>query len=109
MKKVVIITLLMLTTISSVYAGESWHTSKIEKIYPLSTGDFVIIFTNPAEGCLHPNGYHYVTINESGVTAEGIRNMLSVALTAGTTGKEITANFENTSATCPINRLIVTF
>lgn len=106
MKKIYfVLTLLLLST--STLAEPTWHTSKVNNVYPLGNGDFIIIFENSNPACTQTGGYFYVEANQNGVTPEGRDKMFSVALSAALAGKEITINFESSSPNCNINRLYI--
>ncbi len=92
-----------------VFSEPTWHTSKIERVYPLASGGFVLRFKNANSTCKNESKYHYVTEGKNGVTKEAISNLLSVALVAGTSEKELTINFENSSESCDISRLFIKF
>lgn len=86
-----------------------WHTSKISKIYPHSNGSFVLVFETQSEQCTNGANYYYVANGANRVNAEGVKNMLAVALTAAATNKTIAVNFDSHSSSCHINRLSINF
>jgi len=108
MKKL-ILALSLFSAVTAAGPNDVWHTSNIKQLYPLSSGDFIIRFTTDSDECAREDKYHYVLVGENQVTAEGSNNMLSVALTAATLGKEISINFDKTSPSCAINRLNLNF
>lgn len=92
-------------------AQNVWHTAHVRQIYPLSNGSWVVMFVTDSNSCLNanPNKYYYVTPGVNGVTLDGAANMLSVALTAAATDREITVIFDDAAANCYVNRLSVRF
>ena len=95
----------------SAFADPVWHSSRIRYVYPLAEGDFVITFVEDAPTCQNTSSpkYHYVRVGENGVTQEGLRGMLSAALTAGAANLPVTINFDDSTSGCFINRLLVVF
>ncbi|UTW46651.1 response regulator receiver protein [bacterium SCSIO 12696] len=92
-------------------ATPAWHTSKIKSVYPQANGRVVFTFVDDAPSCPNANSpkYHYLSVGDNGVTQEGLNNMLSVALTAAATGREVAINFDADTNGCQINRLLINF
>ena len=86
----------------------SWHTSKLELVYPTNDGNVILKFKDPSD-CPKENGYHYMVVGESGMTEQGLKNMLSVVLSAGAMDKRVAVNFDKADPNCAINRLYVSF
>ncbi|BFM10138.1 hypothetical protein R50072_02910 [Simiduia litorea] len=95
---------------SQVYAA-TWHSSTIKKIYPLGSGSVVLLFETDSPACTNGSTpkYYYINVGANSMTAEGRDALLSVALTAAATGKQVSINFDETSDSCDINRLSVDF
>ena len=75
--------LLVLTCATSLAnASPTWHSGKITRVYP--------------DG-------------ENGVTAEGLKNLLAVALAAAAANLPVTINFDSASYYCHISRLFVVY
>lgn len=110
LKNISIVILFLFGSVSA-FAESHWHTSTIEKIYPLSDGDFVLIFDTNSDDCPSTSAgkYHYVTIGENAVNLEGANKMYSLAMTAALTDKKVTVYFSDTSNNCYINRMSVKF
>lgn len=106
-KYITIIALLMMPLLS--VAENVWHESTIRTIYPLGSGAFVIIPVVPAPDCTRSDSYLYVSEGENGVSAEAVKNMLSVSLTAATLGKNIKVNYNKNSTSCFISKLQISF
>jgi hypothetical protein len=51
--------------------------------------------------------YYYITVGQNGVTADGLRAMHATALTAFAMERQVSIAFDNATANCYINRLIV--
>ncbi|MEM5479473.1 hypothetical protein WNY97_06525 [Pseudoalteromonas fuliginea] len=92
-------------------AAPTWHTAKVEKVYPLADGGLVLTFNTDNATCKNDSNpkYYYVLEGKNGVTKEAIANFMSVALFAGSSNKALTINFDNESTSCDINRLFVKF
>ncbi|MBE0380415.1 hypothetical protein [Pseudoalteromonas prydzensis] len=89
-------------------AAPTWHTAKVDRVYPLANGGFVLTFKADNATCKSNSNpkYYYVSEGKNGVTQHAIANFLSVALVAGSSDKELTISFDNESTTCDINRFI---
>ncbi|AKE51282.1 hypothetical protein TQ33_0294 [Kangiella geojedonensis] len=111
MLRTAMFTVLILISEISAAVNSQWQTSAIEKIYPLLTGDFVLTFTEINTNCRDgaSNAYYYVKEGVNGVKREGVKSMLSVALSAASMGKEITVNFDADLDSGAINRLYIKF
>ncbi|MEM7363454.1 MAG: hypothetical protein AAF525_05485 [Pseudomonadota bacterium] len=103
-------TMAMVLLMHPAWASNSvWYSSTIKKIYPLASGEWIIIFDIDSPSCTSTDGYHRVKVGANSVTQEGSRNMLSVALAAAAAGKTIVVNFDATTPSCYINRISVGF
>ncbi|WP_419227336.1 hypothetical protein [Alteromonas sp. OM2203] len=98
----------LIFVIPSSFAANTWHTSTIKSIYPVSNGDFIIIFNNSSI-CSDKNQYHRVTVGSNSVKIEGAEKMYSAALAAAAMGKTISINFDSSTSHCFINRLKVNY
>lgn len=80
---------LSLIAACSLQAAEVWHTGKIKHVYPLADGSFVLTFVGDSPACTNGSApkYHYVTVGHTGMTSEGLRNLLSTALAAAVAQK----------------------
>ncbi len=96
---------------TSVAFGASFK-STINSISPYGDGDFLITFTDDqGTACTsgkNPKTYR-VEVDQYGVTEAGANKILSVALAAATTGKAITAYFDESSPKCYINLISLKF
>lgn len=92
----------------SAFAANVWHTSKIKTIYPVSDGDFIIIFKSTSQ-CTDRNQYHRVFVGSNGIDAEGSNKLYSAALAAAAMGKTVSINFDDSSSNCFINRMKVNY
>lgn len=106
MKKLLVLLMLL---ISSAANAATWYSSEIKWIYPVSDGSFIITFKGETPNCSDPSNYHYVKAGENGMTAEGVKVLLSVALSAATTGRKLAVNFDETSPICAVNRAYVAY
>ena len=103
--------LLLTLTVYASNAAANWHTSTIDKVYPVASGDVILVFSNDDPACQYPNSPHYylLAVGQFGVTADGFKNMYAAALAAAAGGHTVTIFFDDGSASCPINRLHVNF
>jgi len=96
---------------SSSLNAATWFTGSIDRVYPLANGNFVIIFKEDSPACTSINAskYHYVNSGNNGLTPEGLDKIYSLALTAATTGKKLSINFDETESACYVNRAYISF
>ena len=89
--------------------ADTWHTSRIENVYPLADGQIVVIFVDDAPACTGgtENKYHYISAGTFGVTAEGARMMMATLLTAYAMDRRVSVLFNEASPACYINRLLI--
>jgi len=92
-------------------ATDAWHEAEIKTIYPLADGNFIIIFKVDSANCPATNNgkYHYVSDGAFGMTKEGVKNALSVALSAAAMGKTLKINFDTSNVKCSVNRMQINF
>lgn len=102
---------LMLLAAGKTSAAETWHTSKVDRIYPVASGGFILTFKVDHPSCNIGSSTKYYSVSEgkNGVSQPAIANFLSVALVAASSDKELTISFDNESTTCDINRLFIKF
>jgi len=97
---------------TSAGAAATWHTAKITHVYPAGEGTHVVLrFDADSPACTNTNDsdYYYIYVGENGVTADGLKILLSTALAAAAAGKTVTINFDSASPNCYINRLWVAY
>jgi putative exporter of polyketide antibiotics len=91
-------------------AADQWTTgAKIGSVYPQANGDVVITLTvnNPAcTNAVSPK-YYEITLGANGVTAEGLRNMLAVAMSALLADRTVDVNFSDSTPNCYVNRMFL--
>jgi hypothetical protein len=104
-----VVGILMTVLATRVDAVEAWHTSTVRQVYPLAEGAFVLTFATESASCTSASSpkYYYVAAGQNGVTADGLRNMLAVALTAFAMGRPVSIAFESATSACYINRLSI--
>lgn len=92
-------------------ATNVWQSGVLDRVYPQSNGDFIITFKGESPDCSNASNpkYHYVRNGVSGVSAEGVKVMLSTALAAGISGKTININFNKDVPTCDVRKLFIQF
>jgi hypothetical protein len=91
----------------SALGAEAWGTDTVKSVYPLANGSFVLTLNTSPPGCPSTSNpkYLYVVAGENGVTADGVKAMLAVALTAAAAGKQLSVAFDDSSPSCYVNRL----
>ena len=111
MKDVWLVAAAILLLTSNALAANIWHASTIKRIYPLSDGSFVLTFTIDAPTCPNTNThkYHYVAAGQNGVTVDGQDKMYALAIAAATSGSAVSFNFDDSGASCYINRMYVLY
>lgn len=89
--------------------AERWLGSTIKWIYPQANGSVVLAFTVDSPDCTNGSTpkYYLLAVGAGGVTAEGLKNMLAVAIAAFGSGKPIAVAFDETTSSCTINRLYI--
>ena len=109
--KVALVAVLILVPLTEAMAADVWLHSKIARVYTLSGGGFVLQFEDDAPACTNANSpkYFYVSVGNNGVTQEGMQNLLASALTAASTGVNVSVYFDDSTTSCFINRIIVRF
>lgn len=109
LNKALLVVSLFITSVS--YAVPTWHTAKIKHIYPLSEGSVIIIFDTAHAACVTLDGavrtYYYIRQGHNGVNEQGLKHIYSAALTAFTTEKNVTVNFDSDTTGCFINRMLI--
>jgi hypothetical protein len=100
---------ILLLTTTAALATERFHTSTLKYVYPLSSGDFVIVFdTDPANRpASTPNKYLYVSVGQNSVTATGSAKIYSAALAALYTRGIVTVACDDATINCFVNRMTV--
>ena len=105
--KVIIAMLTLLVSFGSM-AG-TWHSDKINRIYPLANGNFILTFVTHPEACTNNSKYFYVQVGANAMSQEGAEKIYSLALTAATTGQSVRVYFDEAADLCYINRAYVNF
>ncbi len=90
-------------------AAEVWHTAYLKRIYPTADGSVRLSFVTDHATCTNADNpkVYYITVGQNGVTTDGLRAMHSTALTAFAMERQVSIAFDNATANCYINRLIV--
>lgn len=104
----ILLSLALLLTAGVAHAG-TWYTSTIKYVYPFSNGNFVLVFDVPPPACTNSNEYVYVRNGQHGVSSEGLERMYAASLTAAAQGQRLAVYFDETSAYCDINRMMIRY
>ena len=92
----------------SANAANVWHTSRITRIYPTGGGNsFVLRFETPSPTCANANSYFYARVGYNGLTVEGAKTLLAVAMLGMSLDKPVGVLFDNASNYCDVNTLFV--
>ena len=88
-------------------AADVWHRSTLKAIYPLADGNYILSFTSDAPGCTSTNSpkYHYVFVNENGISEEASKKIYAASLLAYSLGQSVSIVYNDTTSSCFINRL----
>jgi len=95
----------------SAHATPTWHTAKINSIYPLADGAFILQLDNDSSACTSGSSpdFYYVRVGQNAITQEALNNMLSVALAAASLRINVSINFDSSGTACYVNRLSANF
>jgi hypothetical protein len=96
-----------LTLLRPAVAAEQWITSKIFAVYPLSNGNFVLIFNDDHPACTSTANpkYYYVSVGQNGITEEGRTALLAVATAAAASKSDVSVAFDDGTDACYVNRI----
>jgi hypothetical protein len=111
MKSVISIACGLLLGIGTLSAGaaEVWHTAYVKRIYPTADGSVRLSFVTDHATCTNADSpkVYYITVGQNSVTADGLKAMHATALTAFAMERQVSIAFDNATASCYINRLII--
>ena len=94
-------------------AANAWHTARPTQVQPYADGSFTIqLDTDAGSTCPNQAGSggadtYLVKSGQNGVTADAVRNMLSVALTAHSLGRQVSLYYDGATSSCYVNRLLI--
>ena len=105
-----ILTLFFILTVpTSALAGPAWQNhTYVKGVQALHNGG-IILYLPPGSdtACLEGGKLFYVIPGQNGVTAEGVKNILTVALVAHSTGKQVSVYYDNADPHCYVKQLYV--
>jgi len=109
MKNFILLICLLFT--QTAIAENVWFTGTVKSLYPTADGKIVVMLNEDSPQCTHPGNpkYHYIEVGQNSVTSEALTHMYSALLTAGTSKKTVSINFDKDSSACYINRLKINF
>ena len=110
-KSKLLVTLGAILLCSNPAFAEKWHTSTIDKVYVVSSGDLILVLSEDDVFCTDANepNYYRVIVGNNQMTTDGQKHILSLALAAAATGTPVTFAYDETSSFCYINRLMVRY
>jgi hypothetical protein len=92
------------------YATERQQYSTVAFVYPLGDGGFVIGLDSDSSFCTStssPNKYYHVIVGQYGVNAEGSNKIYAAAMLALAGRQTLAVIFDDTTAYCYVNRVVV--
>src|SRR6185312_2558763 len=95
--------------LSPAQAATVWYQGPVQLVYPMNDGSFAIGVPNILAVCSGSGSgsYLYVTPGQNGVTMDGVKSMLATVLTAFSQGKTISLAYDDSTAYCYVNRLLI--
>jgi hypothetical protein len=95
---------LALISCNNVFAANSWKSNvTIVGLYNVPDGGFLMFLPPGTDTACGPSSnLFYVLPGQNGVTADGAKAALSIALTAFTLGKTVNIFYDDTLPNCPI-------
>lgn len=102
-----ILAALLLTACIQAHAAEVWHTAYVTRVYPQPDGSVRLAFSSDHASCTNNSTpkWHFIVVGQNSVTADGLRAMHSIALTALAMERQVSIAFDDATASCYINRL----
>ena len=100
----------MVGTVSApVSATEQYFSSTVKQIYPLASGDFVLLFDTESPNCTSASSpkYYYVQVGQNNMTIEGSKKIYSAAMLAYSMNKQLSVAFDDATYQCFINRVTI--
>lgn len=90
-------------------ATNRYHTSTIKTIYALENGSAILSFDAESTYCTNSASpkYYVISVGQSGVTADGLKQMYATALMAYSTEKPITILFDDATTSCYVRQIIL--
>ncbi|MBX2849125.1 MAG: hypothetical protein KTR16_12440 [Acidiferrobacterales bacterium] len=104
-----VFTLFLLCLNTGALAGV-WHSGvKINTVYPLADGNFILRLDQDHQGCLATQSpdYYRVSVGENDVNEEGANKLFSLAMAASLSGKKVNIYFQEGTEGCYINRIML--
>ena len=83
--------------------------STIRTIDAQADGRIVLTFHDESPNCINTSSpkFHYLTVGQNGMTAEGFKNAHATAMLAVALGKSVHIYFNSQSSACYISRIIL--
>lgn len=94
----------------SASAADVWVSPvHITRIYPQADGSIVLTVDNDNNTCTNSASpkYYQLTVGQNGVTADALKNMLAVALSAFAMNRTVSINISDSTPNCYVNRLFI--
>jgi hypothetical protein len=84
-------------------------TTTIAKVYPLGSGNLILILASDHASCTSPNtpDYYKALVNQNGVTEEGLVSIHATAMTAFALGRTVSIYFDDATPDCLIKQILL--
>lgn len=91
------------------FSAERSHSGTLLQVYPLASGDFVVVFTVSPSNCSNASNpkYVYVAVGQNGMTTSGSAKVYAAAMSALVAGLPVNIAYDDATAFCYLNRLTV--
>lgn len=101
--------LLLLSAHSAAQATERTHTALVQRVFPQNNATLYLTFTSDSSFCTStdsPDRYT-VQVGQNSVTADGLKAMHALFLTAIAAGKQVTFYYDDATTSCYLNRAVI--
>jgi hypothetical protein len=100
---------ILLTALPEAYATERSHTTGVQRVFPQSDATLYLTFASDSSFCTStssPDRYT-VQVGQNAITADGLRGLHALFLTAIAAGKQVTFYYDDATTSCYINRAVI--
>jgi len=99
----------MLVGVAHTRASVVRYQGSVQLVYPMNDGSFSVGVSTILPVCYSSGSgvYLSVTPGQNAVTADGAKSMLATVLTAFALGKSISVAYDDSTANCYVNRLLI--
>jgi hypothetical protein len=106
MKKIIFLALFYSLS-TNIFAANTWkNATYIEGVQALNDNRFILYLPAGSDPiCKEAGKLFYVAPTQNGVTVDGAKNILSLALVAFTTGKKVSIRYNNGTSSCYVQQI----